>query len=407
MTASRSPAHSPGPTPTPARRTFDLFPSTIRGLTVYAASKGAVNLGQGSPDIPPPPEVVEAAHRALRDGVHQYVPTWGLPELREAIADKTRRFYGLDYDPDGETTVTCGVTEAVISALLAVVDRGDEVAILEPAHENYHAGVVFAGAEPVLVPIRPPEHRFDPDELARALARPRVRAVIFNTPHNPSGRVFTRDELETIAALCREHGVVAISDEIYEHMTYDAHEHVPIATLPGMRERTITISGLSKSYAATGWRVGWAHAPAELTDALRKVHDFTTICAPAPLQQASVTAVRLPDGYYRELRAWYRERRDRTVAILRAAGFEAEPPEGAYYLMAGIAGPAAHAGLGDDDVAFARWAIDELGVGTVPGSSFYRSDPSLGRGRVRVAFPKSDATLDEVERRLAPLRDGG
>jgi len=389
--------------PTPARRTTELVESTIRSLTVYAASKGAVNLGQGSPDIPPPPEVVEAAHRALTAGVHQYVPTWGLPELRAAIAAKTRRFYGLAYDPDAETTVTCGVTEAVISALLGVADRGDEVVILEPAHENYHAGVVFAGATAVWVPIRPPEHRFDPDELARAMARPGVRAVIFNSPHNPSGRVFTHEELSVIADLCHEHDVVAISDEIYEHMTYGAHEHVPIATLPGMRERTITISGLSKTYAATGWRVGWAHAPAPLSDALRKIHDFTTICAPAPLQQASVTAVSLPDGYYASLRAWYLERRDRTVAILRAAGFDARPPEGAYYLMAGIDGPASRAGTGRDDVRFARWLIDEVGVGTIPGSSFYRSDPELGRGTVRVAFPKSDATLDEVERRLAVL----
>lgn len=390
-------------TPTPAQRTTELVESTIRGLTVYAASKGAVNLGQGSPDIPPPPEVVEAAHQALASGVHQYVPTWGLPELRTAIAAKTRRFYGLDYDPDAETTVTCGVTEAIISALLAVADPGDEVVILEPAHENYHAGVVFAGASPVWVPIRPPEHRFDPDELARAMARPGVRAVIFNSPHNPSGRVFTRQELSTIAELCHEHDVVAISDEIYEHMTYGFHEHVPIATLPGMHERTITISGLSKTYAATGWRVGWAHAPAPLSDALRKIHDFTTICAPAPLQKASVTAVSLPDDYYASLRAWYLERRDRTVAILRAAGFDARPPEGAYYLMAGIEQPARAAGVGRDDVRFAHWLIDEVGVGTIPGSSFYRSDPALGRGTVRVAFPKSDATLDEVERRLAVL----
>jgi aminotransferase len=396
---------TPPPTPAPARRTSELVESTIRGLTVYAASKGAVNLGQGSPDVPPPTAVVEAAHRALREGAHQYVPTWGLPALREAVAAKTRRFYDLAYDPDLETTVTCGVTEAVISALLGVADRGDEVAILEPAHENYHAGVVFAGASPIWVPIRPPDHRFDPDELRSALARPKVRAVIFNSPHNPSGRVFSREELGVIADACRAHDVVAISDEIYEHMTYDGHEHVPIATLPGMRERTITVSGLSKSYAATGWRVGWAHAPAPLSEALRKVHDFTTICAPSPLQVASVTAVELPGSYYDELRAWYRQRRDRTVRLLREAGFEAEPPEGAYYLMAGIAGPARAAGLDpEDDVGFARWLIDERGIGTVPGSSFYRSDPALGRGTVRVAFPKSDATLDEVERRLAPLR---
>lgn len=390
---------------TPARRTFDLVESTIRHLTVFAASKGAVNLGQGSPDVPPPPEVVEAAQAALRDGVHQYVPTWGIPALREAIAEKTQRHYGLDYDPGREVTVTCGVTEAVIAALLAIVDPGDEVVILEPAHENYAAGVTFAGAEPIWVPIRPPDHRFDVDEFEAAMARPRVKAVIFNSPHNPSGRVFTRDELRVIADACLRHDVIAIADEIYEHMTYDGHEHVPIATFPGMRDRTIVVTGLSKSYAATGWRVGWTLAPDPWSAALRKVHDFTTICAPSPLQMASVAAVRLPDTYYDELRTWYDQRRQRIVRLLREAGFTAEPPEGAYYLMAGIEGPARVAGTGRDDVAFAHWAIESLGIGTVPGSSFYRSDPSLGRGIVRIAFPKSDATLDEVERRLAPLRE--
>ncbi|MDZ7799241.1 MAG: aminotransferase class I/II-fold pyridoxal phosphate-dependent enzyme [Trueperaceae bacterium] len=392
------------PPPTAARRTEALFPSTIRGLTAYAHQRGAINMGQGSPDFPPPPEVVEAARQALADGVHQYVPTWGLPALRQALSEKAQRFQGLAYDPETETTVTCGVTEAVISALLAVVDAGDEVVILEPAHENYHAGVVFAGATPIFVPIRPPTHRVDPDELAAAMARPGVRAVIFNSPHNPSGRVFDEDELATLARLCTQHDVVAISDEIYEHMTYDGHAHVAIATHPGMKERTITISGLSKTYAATGWRVGWAYAPAALTDAIRKVHDFTTICAPSPLQQAAVTAARLPDAYYEELRAFYRARRDRTVGMLREAGFEATPPEGAYYLMAGMERLAERLGRDADDQAFAHYLIDEVGVGTVPGSSFYRSDPGLGRGLLRFAFPKSDATLDELERRLAVLR---
>lgn len=384
----------------PARRIDDLHASTIRGLTMHAVERGAVNLGQGSPDFDPPAALVEAAQRALADGVHQYVPTWGLPDLREAIAEKTARFYGLGFDPDHEVTVTCGVTEAVIAALLAVVDRGDRVVILEPAHENYHAGVVFAGAEPVWVPIRPPAFRFDPDELRAAFAQPGVRAVIFNTPHNPSGRVFGREELETIAEACRDRDVVAISDEIYEHITFDGHGHVPIAALDGMRERTVTISGLSKSYAATGWRVGWALAAKPLSDALRMVHDFTTICAPSPLQRAAVTAVGFDASYYDGLRAFYRQRRDRLVAMLARVGFEAPAPEGAYYTLADFGPIAERLGMSRDDHAFAHWLIDEVGIGSVPGSSFYRSDPSLGRGRVRFAFPKGDASLDEVERRL-------
>ncbi|CAN5752751.1 aminotransferase class I/II-fold pyridoxal phosphate-dependent enzyme [soil metagenome] len=386
-----------------AERTFDLFESTIRSLTVHAIAKGAVNLGQGSPDFPPPPELVAAAQRALAEGVHQYVPTWGLPSLREAVADKTERFYGYRPDPATEVTVTCGVTEAVIAALIGVVDPGDAVVVLEPAHENYHAGIVFAGARPLWVPLRPPGFEIDAGELRRAFAQSGVKAVIFNTPHNPTGRVFRREELGLIADLCHEFDVIAIADEIYEHMVFDGLEHVPIATLPGMRERTITISGLSKTYSVTGWRVGWTIAPADLTDALRKIHDFTTICAPAPLQQAAVTAVSFGPDYYDWLRTYYRERRERTIAMLRRAGFEAPSPEGAYYTLADFTALAAALGRSDDDDAFARYLIDDIGIGTVPGSSFYRSDPTLGRGRVRFAFPKRDETLDEVERRLARL----
>lgn len=387
-----------------AHRTDNLFESTIRSITVSAIAKGAVNLGQGSPDFSPPEALLAAADEALRSGYNQYVPTWGLPELREAIADKTERFYGFRPDPATEVTVTCGVTEAVISALLGVVDAGEKVVILEPAHENYHAGVVFAGAEPIWVPIRPPSFTFDEEELSAAFAQPGVRAVIFNTPHNPTGRVFTREELGQIARLCVEHDVIAISDEIYEHMVYDGRQHVPIATLEGMADRTVTISGLSKSYSVTGWRVGWAIAPMALTDGIRKIHDFTTICAPSPLQKAAVAAVKLGDEYYRWLTGFYDERRRWVMRLLDEAGFVAPTPEGAYYTLAEFGGVAERFGLDDDDFAFARWMIDELGIGSVPGSSFYRSEPSLGRGRVRFAFPKKDATLEEVERRLAPLR---
>ena len=390
--------------PHAAKRVDNLYESTIRGLTVYAISQGAINLGQGSPDFSPPEVLLEAANDALKNGFNQYVPTWGLPELREAVANKTERFYGFRPDPVSEVTVTCGVTEAVISSLVGVVDRGDKVVILEPAHENYHAGVVFAGAEAIWVPIRPPDFTFDPDELRAAFAQPGVRACIFNTPHNPSGRVFRREELQQIADLCLEHDVVAISDEIYEHMVFDELEHIPIATLPGMSERTITISGLSKSYSVTGWRVGYAIAPEPLTNALRKIHDFTTICAPSPLQKASVTALKFGQDYYDWLTRYYLERRTRMMDILKDAGFDAPVPEGAYYTLADFRPVAEAVGLSDDDDAFVYWMIDELGIGAVPGSSFYRSDPGLGRGRVRFAFPKKDETLDRVEERFAKLK---
>lgn len=390
--------------PQPAQRVHELVESTIRSLTVYAAKRGAINLGQGSPDFNPPQELLEAAKDALSAGFNQYVPTWGLPELRRAIAAKTKRFYGLDFDPDGEVTVTCGVTEAVISALVGIVDPGDLVVILEPAHENYHAGVVFAGARAIWVPLRPPDFRFDPEELRRAFAQSGVKAVIFNTPHNPSGRVFDAEELGLIAELCLEHDVIAISDEIYEHIVFDGLTHTPIASLPGMRQRTVTISGMSKSYSVTGWRVGYALAGATLTDAIRKIHDFTTICAPSPLQRASVCAMDFGPCYYRWLHGYYHERRSRMMGMLERSGFIAPVPEGAYYTLADFRPLAGALGLGDDDHAFTYWLIEHLGIGTIPGSSFYRSDPSLGRGRVRFAFPKRDETLDAVEERFGKLK---
>ncbi len=390
--------------PRAALRVDNLYESTIRGITVYALSHGAINLGQGSPDFDPPQALLDAASDALAGGWNQYVPTWGLPDLREAIAKKTERFYGFYPDPNHEVTVTCGVTEAVISALVGLIDPGDKVVILEPAHENYHAGVTFAGAEPIWVPIRPPEFRFDPDELRAAFSQPNVKAVIFNTPHNPSGRVFRRDELQMIADLCLEFDVFALSDEIYEHMVFGGLEHIPIATLDGMSDRTVTISGLSKSYSITGWRIGYTIAPPELTNAIRKIHDFTTICAPAPLQKAAITAVNLGDDYYQWLHDYYLARRERSIAMLRDAGFDAPTPEGAYYTLADFRDLARALGKDDDDVAFTYWLIDEIGIGTVPGSSFYRSDPSLGRGRVRFAFPKKDETLDRIEERLSKLK---
>jgi aminotransferase len=371
--------------------------SVIREMTRLANLHGAVNLSQGFPDFPAPGEVKEAARRAVAADVNQYAITWGARGLREAIAAKFTRLYGLPVDPEREVTVTCGSTEAMIAALLALVDAGDEVVVFEPFYENYGPDSILSDASPRFVRLRPPDWSFDPGELARAFG-PRTRAVIVNTPNNPTGKVFSREELGAIAALCLKHDAVAITDEIYEHILYDGAVHVPIATLPGMAERTITINGLSKTYSVTGWRVGWCIAPPALTGAIRKVHDFLTVGAAAPLQEAGAVALGLPASYYEELASAYSRRRDRLLAVLERAGFRAHRPRGAYYVMAEIAG------LGwDDDAAFTRHLVEEVGVAVVPGSSFYQ-DPANGRLQVRFAFCKRDETLDEAERRLARFR---
>jgi aspartate/methionine/tyrosine aminotransferase len=381
-----------------ADRLQNLQESVIRSITRYAFDKRAILLAQGFPDFDPPQEVLAAAEEAMRSGRNQYGMTWGQPRLRTAIAEKSRRFYGQEVDPDKEVTVTCGVTEAVIASLLGIVNPGEKVVVLEPAHENYHAGIAFAGGIPIWVPLRPPHYRFDPEELARAFQQ-KPKAVLFNSPHNPSGRVFTEQELSIIRDLCVKHDVVAITDEIYEHLVFDGLRHIPIATYEGMEDRTITICGLGKTFAVTGWRVGYCIASAELTDALRKVHDFTTVCAPTPLQEAMATVIGLPDSYYQWLQTFYASRRSRMLGILDKHGFKYAVPEGAYYVMADFR----HLGRGDDDMAFAYWLIDEVGVATVPGSSFYASDPGLGRGLVRFAFPKKDETFDVVGKRFEKL----
>ena len=370
----------------------------IRSIKRYAFDKGAILLAQGFPDFDPPQEVFAAAEKAMRSGRNQYGMTWGQPSLRKAIAEKSRRFYGQEVDPDKHVTVTCGVTEAVIASLLGIVNPGEKVVVLEPAHENYHAGIAFAGGIPVWVPLRPPHYQFDPEELTRAFQQ-KPKAVLFNSPHNPSGRVFTEQELSIIRDLCVKHDVVAITDEIYEHLVFDGLRHIPIATYPGMQDRTITICGLGKTFAVTGWRVGYCIASAELTDALRKVHDFTTVCAPTPLQEAMATVIGMPDSYYQWLQTFYASRRARMLGILDKHDFTYAVPEGAYYVMADFR----RLGRGDDDMAFAYWLIDEVGVATVPGSSFYASDPGLGRGLVRFAFPKKDETFDVVEKRFEKL----
>ena len=381
----------------PSDKAARFTESVIREMTRLAQLHGAVNLSQGFPDFAAPEEVKEAARRAVAADVNQYAVTWGARPLREAIARKFERLYGVPVDSEREVTVTCGSTEAMIAALLAVLDPGDEVVVFEPFYENYGPDAILSGAQPRFVRLRPPGWSFDPDELARAFG-PKTRAVIVNTPNNPTGKVFTRAELEAIAALCRRHDALAITDEIYEHILYDGAVHVPMATLPGMAERTITINGMSKTYSVTGWRVGWAIAPPALTSAIRKVHDFLTVGAAAPLQEAGALALGLPESYYRDLAAAYAVRRSRLLSILERTGLRPYRPSGAYYVMTETAG------LGwEDDVAFARHLVEEVGVAVVPGSSFYR-DPRDGRCQVRFAFCKKEETLAEAERRLGRLR---
>ncbi len=378
----------------PARRLEGMRESFIREMTRLALTCQAINLSQGYPDYDPPREVIDAAHKALDSGMNQYTVTWGLPELRQAISAKMRRWYKLDFDPDQHITVTCGVTEAISVTLMAILNPGDEVIIIEPFHEGYLPATIFAGGTPRFVALEPPGYQLDPDRL-RAAFSARTRAIIFNTPHNPTGRVFTETEIKAVAQLCQEFNVIAITDEIYEHIIYNNHPHIPLATLPGMRDRTVTISGFGKTYAATGWRLGYACAREALSTALRTVHDFSTICAPAPLQAACVAALNLHDSYYDQLKHAYTARREKMMKILAESRFSAEPPEGAYYVMADFSAW----NFDGDDMAFARNLPRKYGVAVVPGSSFYAT-PGLGKRSVRFAFAKKPETLDAAGERL-------
>jgi aspartate/methionine/tyrosine aminotransferase len=354
----------------------------------------AVNFAQGFPDFDTDSRILEAAAKALQDGFNQYATTWGAPQLRKAIARNQSVVWGREVDADAEVTVSCGATEAMIAAMLAAVDPGDEVVIFEPFYENYGPDCILSGAVPRYVTLRAPDWSIDSDELRRAFSS-KTRAIVVNTPHNPTGKVFSRAELELIAELCIEHDAIAITDEIYEHLVYSG-EHVSIAALPGMAERTITISGASKTYSVTGWRVGWLIAPPPLTMGIRKVHDFLTVGAAHPLQIAIAAALELPASFYVELLGDYRERRDAMVGGLKECGFDCAAPDGAYYVMAGIS----RFGF-DDDVAMARHLIEKVAVATVPGSSFYH-DPAHGRGLLRFSFPKR---IDTIERGLQALRN--
>jgi aminotransferase len=372
--------------------------SVIRDMTRLANRHRAINLGQGFPDFPAPEELKEAAARAIADDHNQYPITWGVPAFREAIATAYARDYGVTVDPETEICVTCGSTEAMIASMLGVLDPGDEVVVFEPFYENYGPDSIIAGAVSKLVSLSPPDWTFDADEL-RAAFGPRTRAIVINSPNNPTGKVFSREELTTIADLCMEHDAIAITDEIYEHITYDGATHVPIATLPGMRDRTITISALSKTYSVTGWRVGWAIASQPLMAGIRPVHDFLTVAAATPLQVAGITALALPASYYDEMRTDYAERRDVMLRVLAESGFEVgSQPEGAYYVMADCS----HLGLGDD-VATARHLVEEVGVAAVPGSSFVEQSAD-GAHLLRFAFCKRVETLEAAGERLRAFR---
>ena len=384
----------------PAQRLQGVQESSIREMTRLALQHGAINLSQGFPDFPAPEVVKQAAVEAILHDENQYSITWGLPETRAAVAAKLARFYGLQVDPERDVTITCGVSEAIVAAVMAVVNPGDEVIIIEPFHENFLPAVRFAGGTPVFVALHPPDFALDLDRL-RAAFGPRTRAIIVNTPHNPTGRVFTREELTAIGDLAEQWDAIIITDEIYEHIVYDGRQHIPPATLPGLEPRVITIGGLSKTYAITGWRLGYAVTTNELlSTALRTVHDYMTICAPTPLQRAAVAALNLPDLYYAQMARDYSQRRDVMMSALRAAGFRAHPPEGSYYVLADFAG----LGWTKDDVSFARWLTTTVGVAVVPGSTFYYT-AGLGTSTVRFAFPKRVETLEEAGRRLQRARD--
>ena len=385
-----------------SQRASTFTESVIREMTRFAQQHGAINLSQGYPDFAMPAPMKDAACAAIQGDINQYAVTWGTAELRLGIAEKYRRWYGMEVDPDCEVTVTCGATEAMAATYLALVDPGDEVVVLTPFYENYGPDAILAGATPVYVPLLPPHGgaaawRLDEERLTAALAR-RPKALVLNTPHNPSGKVFTRAEVDLIARLVLEHDVPwVITDEIYEHIVYAGHHH-PIATWPGLKERTVTISGLSKTFSCTGWRLGYAIAPPAATSAIRKVHDFLTVGAPAPLQAAAAVGMAFDADYYNHLMTDYRDRRDLLCGALVEGGFTLTPPQGAYYVLCGFDQ------LSDrDDVAFAKWLAAEVGVATVPGSSFYRATGD-GRRLVRFAFCKKAETLNAAVERLANLR---
>src|SRR5580658_3658749 len=378
-------------------KTAQFTESVIREMTRLALQYKAVNLSQGFPDFPAPGEIKRAAQEAIAADINQYAITWGAKSLRNAVAEKFARTQGVEVDPEREITVCCGSTEAMMSALMAIINPGDEVVVSEPLYENYGPDAILSGATPRFVKLRAPDWTFDPAELAAAFG-PSTKAIILNTPNNPTGKVFERAELEAIRDLCNRWNAFAITDEIYEHMLYDGAKHISMAALDGMRDRTITINALSKTYSVTGWRVGWTIAPPEATAAIRKVHDFLTVGAAAPLQEAGAAALKFPQSYYDTLAHEYAARRDRLLGILTSAGFRCFKPRGAYYIMTDISA------FGfPDDAAFGRYLVTEIGVAAVPGSSFYQN-PADGRTHLRFTFCKTEKTFQAAAERLAKLK---
>lgn len=384
-----------------SRKAQRFTESVIREMTRQAQLHGAINLSQGFPDFPAPSELKQAACAAIDADINQYAITWGAKRFREAIAEKTRWHLGLEVDPEREVVVTCGSTEAMIASMMAIVDPGEEIIVFEPFYENYGPDAILTEATVRYVTLSPPNWTFDPAEL-RAAFNERTKAIIITTPHNPTGKVFTAAELRVIADLCIEHDVIALTDEIYEHILYPESgrevRHTAMATLDGMRDRTVTINGLSKTYSVTGWRVGYAIASPEITNAVRKVHDFLTVGAAAPLQEAGVTALNFPPDYYDKLAAEYRRRRDFLLGVLEETGFKCYRPDGAYYIMTDIS----EFGFADD-MKFGAHMVKEIGVAVVPGSSFYRH-PELGSQQVRFCYCKRDETLEAAAERLRRLR---
>jgi aminotransferase len=378
-----------------ARRVSSFADSVFAEMTRLAKLHNAVNLSQGFPDFEAPQAIKDAACAAIQAEQNQYAPPYGTKALRDAIAADFGRRYAVAISAE-QVTVCCGSTEAMMAVMLSCLDPGDQVIVFEPCYENYGPGAILAGAEPTYVRLRAPDWRFDPDELTRAFSN-RTRAIVINSPNNPTGKVFTRDELQQIAALCQRWDVLAISDEIYERIVFNGHSHVPMASLPGMADRTVTTGGLSKTYSVTGWRIGWAISPPALTGGIRKIHDFLTVAAPTPFHDAGVAALSMPDTFYLQLVAEYQSKRNLMVDILQRHGFESDKPGGAYYVMADVS----RFGF-ESDSALAHYLVKEVGVATVPGSSFY-ADPSTAPQMLRFCFSKQDETLHEADRRLARL----
>ena len=380
-----------------SQKALSFTESVIRDMTRVCIRHKGVNLAQGFPDFAAPSEIKEAAVQAIREDFNQYAITWGTPHLRRAVAEKIAWANGLTVDPEKEITVCCGATEGMIASLMAVVDPGEEVIVFEPFYENYGPDAILCGAAPRFITLREPNWHFDEKELAQAFNN-KTKAIIINTPNNPTGKVFSREELQFIADLCLKWGVLAVTDEIYEHILYDGARHVPLASLPGMREQTITVNSISKTYSLTGWRVGYILAPAHLTASIRKVHDFLTVGAAHPLQEGAVAALRIQESYYHELAEEYRQRKDFLLKALEETGFKVYRPKGAYYIMTDVA----HFEF-KDDVACSFHLVEKIGVATVPGSCFY-SRPELGRTKVRFAFPKKMETLQMAAEKLKKFK---